>query len=285
MLKKRLLAVLTLGLLAVLATGCIVSVEPETAENPVGTEHTVTVTLLDPDELDEEEFCDNLEDELEGYDEEDFSDEELEILLTLLFLGCGFQEGSTEPTAAVAPASHNFLNFEIVSGPNVGLNSDDAGGCEPSCVAPPIEGLEVSWTYTSNGVAGTDVIEVCMGGFDPEFPEVIPLPPVGGGSLSVAGLLPDEYATLEEIFLNVLNETLGTDHETLEEFLCQEVEKTWVVPEPEVREDPIRPRPPNIGAGLSGLFAGQPTPLPTTAAPAAPSPVIRPPSTGDAGLK
>jgi hypothetical protein len=48
-----------------------------------------------------------------------------------------------------------------------------------------------------------------------------------------------------------------------------------------------RPRPPNIGAGLSGLFAGQPTPLPTApsaVAPAATAPVITPPRTGDAGL-
>jgi hypothetical protein len=46
-------------------------------------------------------------------------------------------------------------------------------------------------------------------------------------------------------------------------------------------------RPPNIGAGLSGLFQGQPTPLPTApsaVAPAATSPVITPPRTGDAGL-
>jgi hypothetical protein len=48
-----------------------------------------------------------------------------------------------------------------------------------------------------------------------------------------------------------------------------------------------RPRPPSIGAGLSGLFVGQPTPLPTApaaVAPAATSPVITPPRTGDAGL-
>jgi hypothetical protein len=50
-----------------------------------------------------------------------------------------------------------------------------------------------------------------------------------------------------------------------------------------------RPRPPNIGAGLSGLFNGQPTPLPTAPsavapAPAATSPVITPPRTGDGGL-
>jgi hypothetical protein len=67
-------------------------------------------------------------------------------------------------------------------------------------------------------------------------------------------------------------------------------------PTPEPTEEPRRPpereRPPNIGAGLSGLFQGQPTPLPTAPsaaappsnrAPAATSP-ITPPRTGDAGL-
>jgi CSLREA domain-containing protein len=44
-------------------------------------------------------------------------------------------------------------------------------------------------------------------------------------------------------------------------------------------------RPPNIGAGLSGLFNGIPTPLPTAAHAVAPSATIRPPSTGDGGLK
>ena len=46
-------------------------------------------------------------------------------------------------------------------------------------------------------------------------------------------------------------------------------------------------RRPNIGAGLSGLFAGQPTPLPTApgaVAPAATAPTISPPRTGDGGL-
>jgi hypothetical protein len=43
---------------------------------------------------------------------------------------------------------------------------------------------------------------------------------------------------------------------------------------------------PNIGAGLSGLFNGMPTPLPTapSAAAATTSPVIRPPNTGDGGV-
>jgi hypothetical protein len=64
--------------------------------------------------------------------------------------------------------------------------------------------------------------------------------------------------------------------------------------ENDVAIDCPRPTPPpatqrpNIGAGLSGLFAGQPTPLPTArpsvSAPAATAPAISPPRTGDAGL-
>jgi hypothetical protein len=50
-----------------------------------------------------------------------------------------------------------------------------------------------------------------------------------------------------------------------------------------------REKRPNLGAGLGGLFAGQPTPLPTArpaaVAPAATAPSISPPRTGDAGLK
>ncbi len=50
-----------------------------------------------------------------------------------------------------------------------------------------------------------------------------------------------------------------------------------------------RPERPNLGGGLGGLFAGQPTPLPTArpaaVAPAATAPSISPPRTGDAGLK
>jgi hypothetical protein len=51
----------------------------------------------------------------------------------------------------------------------------------------------------------------------------------------------------------------------------------------ERRNEPQRP---NIGAGLSGLFVGQPTPLPTTPPSAVmpASPTIRPPNTGSGGL-
>lgn len=86
-----------------------------------------------------------------------------------------------------------------------------------------------------------------------------------------------------EDWMDLMNEQFGTDFEDIEDALCQTVEKTWLP----VEEPRRNLRPPNIGAGLSGLFQGQPTPLPTASAPAPNSPgtPIRPPSTGDAALK
>ena len=57
MLRTKYLTIVIAGFLTIVATGCIVSVEPERATNPVGTEHTVTVTLRDPMEIDFEEIC------------------------------------------------------------------------------------------------------------------------------------------------------------------------------------------------------------------------------------
>jgi hypothetical protein len=131
--------------------------------------------------------------------------------------------------------------------------------------------FEYSWTYQSNGIAGTDVIDVCVGEVPPE------------------DSLPTEGGMVEELLVDVINDTLGGDYyDSIEDFFCQTVEKTWVAPtatpQPQNTTAPSRP---NIGAGLSGLFAGQPTALPTATAPAAvaPSTTIRPPSTGDAGLR
>ena len=269
MLRTRLFALITAGILAVLTTGCLLSVEPETAENPVGTEHTVIATLLDPESIDEEAFCENLIDALEGIDPEDIEEDEEFILLLILAELCQPESEQTFPS--VGPADHNPINFEILSGPNAGLNSDEDGACEPLC-SGPAEDFEYSWTYQSNGVAGTDVIEVCVGVVPPD------------------DSLPIESGLVEELLLDVINETLGGDYyDSIEDFFCQTVEKTWVepTPEPEDTAEPSRPVRPNIGAGLSGLFAGQPTALPTAVAPApaAPSPTIRPPSTGGAGLR
>jgi len=284
MFRTKLFALLTAGVVAIFSAGCLLSVEPDEAENPVGTEHTVTATLIDPTEVDPEEFCDNLLDELEGVDPEELNEETL-FFLELLVDVC--EEGEVGlPTGAVGPADHNLVNFIIVSGPNAGLNSDEDGVCEPLSCDIPDENDQVGWTYQSNGVAGTDEIEVCVNPFGdiPEIPDL----QFGGGGVSTAQEIPEEFEELAEILTNVLNETLGTDHEFFVEFFCQTVEKTWIentpTPQPQNTAAPSRP---NIGAGLSGLFAGQPTALPTAPAPAAvaPSATIRPPSTGDAGLR
>jgi len=268
MFRTRLFAFVMAGIVAFLSAGCLLTVEPETAQNPVGTEHTVIATLLDPESIEEEEFCENLFEEIEDLEPEDLEDEDLEELLLIFGLLCEGQiEGDSNP---IGPADHNLVNFEIVSGPNAGLHSDTSGVCSPSCDEPN-EDLEVSWTYQSNGTAGTDVIEVC-------FEEIEGIPEeLGGNDL------------LAEILVNVLNETLGGDYyDSFEDFFCQTVEKTWIentpTPQPQNTAAPSRP---NIAAGLSGLFAGQPTALPTAPAPAAvaPSTTIRPPSTGDGGLR
>jgi hypothetical protein len=232
-----------------LATGCIVSVEPETAVNPVGTEHTVTATIGDPDDVleDPEAFiCDFLE-ELTG-------DPEI----------CFFEQAQQQQFP-----SDDYITFEVISGPNTGTHSD--GDCKPSC--NPVGTEPVSWTYESNGGTGTDVIEVCSQLMALQLESFIEsIFDEFGEELELEGITEEEFRAA---LLDTINDLPGQDFVSFDDLYCDRVTKTWVG-----QED----RRPNIGAGLSGLFQGQPTPLPTAAAPAAPSPVIRPPSTGNAGL-
>jgi len=245
MVRTKYFSVVIAALLMVLATGCIVSFEPRTAVNPVGTEHTVTVTLDDETELDEEEIC------------------EIYVQVIEEIIGEEAPEDICEEGFPDTADEEHIVHFEVIQGPNTGMNSDDDGECEPSCFEPDEDG-EISWTYQSNGIAGTDVIQVCQ---------------------SVLSVLPILLPTQEEptddeferIIVEAINRALGTHYESIEDALCETVTKTW--------QEPQRP---NIGAGLSGLFQGPPTALPTAPAPAAVAPAqttIRPPSTGDAGLK
>jgi len=246
MVRTKYFVAMVAAILTVFATGCIVSFEPETAVNPVGTEHTVTVTLDFETELNEEELCEIYVDILEELSGEEAPEDYCE-------------EGLPDTADEALP----IVVFEVVAGPNTGLSSFDDGECEPSC-AYPDDDDQIAWTYQSNGIPGTDVIQVCQ---DP----IALLAPI---------LLPTQEAPTEEefekIIVEAINRALGTNFRSIEDALCQEVTKTW--------QEPQRP---NIGAGLSGLFAGQPTALPTAPAPVAvaPSTTIRPPSTGDAGLK
>ena len=249
MVRTKYFVAMVAAILTVLATGCIVSFEPETAVNPVGTEHTVTVTLRDEEELDEETLCEIFEGVIEIILEDD---PQAEVPL----------DPCLQDTLSTADIE--MVHFEVTSGPNIGTNSIDDGECEPSCTTL---NEETSWTYRSNGVLGTDTILVCV-----NFLELLPGFP-GSGDPSTTALTPEEF---EEMVLDVINDALNSDYESLDDLFCREATKTW--------QEPQRP---NIGAGLSGLFQGQPTALPTAQAPVAvaPSTTIRPPSTGDAGLK
>ncbi len=258
---QKLFALAFGGVLTVLATGCIVGVEPETAVNPVGTDHTVTVTLREPDAITEEVLCNIVRGTLENL-EDVFEDE-----------GIPPPEGDPCLILPVGTAQDGDAEFEIISGPNAGLNSHEDGVCDPvNCVRDRND--QVSWTYMSNGVPGTDEIEVC---------DALSLVPdsLFRDELSASShLTPEELeALVVQAFLDAINDEFDSDYESEEELFCQTVTKTWV-------EQPQRP--PSIGAGLSGLFQGQPTALPTAPAPAAVAPAsttIRPPSTGEAGLK
>jgi hypothetical protein len=225
MMRTKYFAAMVAAILTVFATGCIVSFEPETARNAVGTEHTVTVTLRDSDELTEQALCNILEDVFEEIEElEEFDDIE-------------FPPTPCEAQDAVGTAEVADVLFEVISGPNTGTNSEEDGECDPSCDQTDANN-QISWTYRSNGVPGTDVIQVCGGTvFEPE---------TLFGDVSASQLTEEELlALLEDILLDAINDEFGSNYESLDELECMTVTKTWI-------ED----RPPSIGAGLSGLFAG-----------------------------
>ena len=251
MVRTKYFAAVVAAIITVFATGCIVSFEPETAVNPVGTDHTVRVITEEPD-ISEDEFlellCELVEELVPG--------EEVD---------CGPEQVAT----LVEPSSHIQHHFEVLAGPNQGEHADI--GDDDVEVVLSENGTATFWTYTSNGVPGRDVIRFC---------DVSSIR--GIETIYLLLLLEfEEFELSEEEFNDVIveffNEQFGTEFDSVDEMFCRTVTKTW--------EEPRRP---NIGAGLSGLFAGQPTALPTAPAPAAVAPsqtTIRPPSTGDAGLR
>jgi hypothetical protein len=234
--KSRLGFLLSCLAFAGLTVGCvdILTLEPQTAENPVGTTHTVTGTFLDD-----------------------------ECVIPIV---CG-------PFPFAAVPTDNFF-FEIVEGPNAGLVSD--GDCGPARNDPCFieEEGSLTWTYRGSGGPGTDLIQFC-----PRFTESIE--ESKAYLASAIAVLAEDAGVSKEEFMEIMNGNEAAPAQV--DPGCVGATKVWVGRDREERSQP------NIGAGLSGLFAGQPTPLPTAAAPA-PAPAalnqgIRPPNTGDAGLR
>ncbi len=77
---------------------------------------------------------------------------------------------STDPDGHPSAGPGVVIEFDVTSGPNVGQTSHpiNTGACSPSACTTDANGV-VSWTYTSNGISGTDFIQACF----PERPLVV----------------------------------------------------------------------------------------------------------------
>lgn len=253
MTRNLLLVLIAAG--ALLATACTyVSVSPESDTNPVGTTHTVSATLS----LDIPDVCGLFPD----------------------FPGC--EEGPPIGTTTIG----ENISFEVVEGPNEGAHSDgDCGPTQDQLCIVTVPGDSVTWTYLGDGGPGIDYIQVCS---------LIDLDLIHAALVQETGLSAEEITAMFAASVrSVENDQSLEINEPEPEPGCDIVSKVWVAPTPEPTataepRERVERSVPNIGAGLSGLFNGQPTALPTApsaVAPAATTPVIRPPSTGDAGLQ
>ena len=61
-------------------------------------------------------------------------------------------------SSMLGPIAGLLITFEVDSGPNAGLSSTSDGTCFPNADCTTDINGEVMWTYTSNGVTGTDTI-------------------------------------------------------------------------------------------------------------------------------
>jgi hypothetical protein len=183
------------------------------------------------------------------------------------------------------PASW-FVSFEVISGPNRGLESTT--DCDPSCTGNG--DAQVSWSYVSTR-QGTDRIRVCVLPFDGDIDDIPP------GE--------------EEFILDIIEEAAGMTFESLAEVIdatCETVTKTWLDPTATSTTTPtplvtptvtptVDASRPNVGGAIVGVItsrsveerqASRPGAVPTTAAGAGAAGgtvAVRPPSTGDGGLR
>jgi hypothetical protein len=70
---------------------------------------------------------------------------------------------STDPAGHPTAGAGQVIEFDVISGPNMGQTSHptNTGTCStPGCTTDTSG--QVSWTYTSNGTPGTDTIQACF---------------------------------------------------------------------------------------------------------------------------
>ena len=66
-------------------------------------------------------------------------------------------------TSGGNPVPAELVSFSVTSGPNTGQVSDpNTGECSANSACTTDANGQVSWTYTSNGAAGTDTIQACF---------------------------------------------------------------------------------------------------------------------------
>jgi uncharacterized repeat protein (TIGR01451 family) len=66
-------------------------------------------------------------------------------------------------TSAGNPLPGGFVSFSVIAGPNTGeVSNPNTGECSANSDCTTDSNGQVSWTYTSNGSAGTDTIQACF---------------------------------------------------------------------------------------------------------------------------
>ena len=66
-------------------------------------------------------------------------------------------------TSAGNPLPGELVSFSVIAGPNTGeVSNPNTGECSANSDCTTDSNGEVSWTYTSNGSAGTDTIQACF---------------------------------------------------------------------------------------------------------------------------
>ena len=259
--KLLTLATAFFALVLFLQLGCVIDAVPETAVNVAGGSHTVSASL-DVDLSDED--C-----ELVGI----VCDGDWIAFFIVISgpgsgdgnIGCG---GTGEELSSCLAEIFTCLFVDGDEPDECGV--DDSGCSTPDCLIQPSQ--SISWTYQNNGAAGTDYIAVCM--FPEAFLQVAKAEQVPLSQLPSRVVQPGATPTPDDDLQDLIS--------ILEAEGCDVVQKTWTAlpSRVEVRRN---------GAGIGPVLAGADAELrareqQATAAQQASGP-IRPPNTGDGGLR